>query len=156
MNTAANATTVSTAQAQNAACQLNNPVRTPASGRPIPPPIPSVALTRATPWLVLSGGSTALARLMPRGSTAMPKPCMVRPMTRTSTVGESAAIIEPNSIMFKQTIIMRRLPYMSPRRPITGLAIAPLSTAAVATHEMLPAEVCSLSGSSGSKGSDTV
>ena len=153
---AANATRVRAAQTQNTLCQLNTPVRTPASGRPMPPPIPSVALTRATPWLVFSGGSTALARLIPNGSTAMPNPCMARPMTRTSTLGESAAMIEPNSIMFSETTIMRRLPCMSPRRPITGLAIAPLSTAAVATQEMLPAEVCSSSGRMGSSGSATV
>ena len=150
------ASAVSAALNQNTACQSNHPAISPAIGRPMPPPMPSVALTSATPELVLSGGSVSLAMLIASGSTAIAKPCIARPITSTISRCVVAASTQPASRTASDTRIIRRLPCMSPRRPITGLAIAPLSTAAVATHDTLPAVVPSSSGRIGSRGSATV
>ena len=77
-------------------------------------------------------------------------------MMSTSTFGAIADTTHPINSVNRLTSTIRRLPYMSPSRPSTGLATAPVRNAAVATHDTLLTDVCSSSGRTGRSGNETV
>ena len=64
----------------------------------------------------------------------------------------TAAIRDPTVIAAAQIISIGFGPYMSPRRPNTGVATAAVSRVTVIVHEALAGLVLSSAGSSGIKG----
>jgi hypothetical protein len=86
----------------------------------------------------------------------MARPWSARPTSSNARDWASAPTSDPVASSVRLTSSMRRLPYMSPSRPTTGLATAPASRVTVATHEVALAEEPSRSGSTGSRGSTSV
>lgn len=71
---------------------------------------------------------------------------------RKGSEGAKAPTRAPSETMARVTRIIRRLPYMSAMREMTGVATAPATRVAVTIHEALPAVVPMRSGSSGTSG----
>ena len=141
---------------QNRACQSAISTITAASGRPRPPPMPSVALISAIPEPRRSGGSVSRMRLMPSGTALTATPCRARP-TRTGTRSEvTAHSTEPTTSSPSVASRTRRLPIMSPSRPAIGVATAPASSVAVITQEAVADVVESSWGSWGTSGTTSV
>ncbi len=90
--------------------------------------------------------------LMPSGITAIDTPWNVRPTIIGTSVSLSAPITDPAISSTRLSSSIRRLPYMSPSRPTTGLATAPASRVAVIAQVASDGEEFSSLGSSGTIG----
>ena len=84
---------------------------------------------------------------MPRGTTPTTAPCRARPTINPMMPGESAAITDPAIITASRTRTMRRLPYISPRRPAIGVMTAAASSVDVTTQAVSSLEAFRSSGS---------
>ena len=146
----------STADAQNRTCQSAYSAIKAAIGRPRAPPTPSEALIIATAPASFLGGSTSRITLMPSGMTPAARPCRIRPATRGITLELSAPTTEPvtNSAMLIRS--RRRLPNMSPKRPMVGTATAAASSVAVTAHAVSDAGAFRYSGRCGMIGITSV
>jgi hypothetical protein len=71
---------------------------------------------------------------MVTGNRPRPIPCKPRPITRTTKLVEIAESTHPAKTTARATSITRRFRGPSARRPIAGVAKAPVSSAAVSTH----------------------
>ena len=107
----------------------------PDSGRPSAPPMPRVALIRATAEPTFSFGSSSRMMLMAIGIIAAAKPCSERPMITVRKTPPTAAMIEPAVIATMHRSIISRLPNMSASLDMIGVATAAVSRAAVTSQE---------------------
>lgn len=148
--------TASTATTQNSTRQLLFSAMAAANGRPSAPPTPIEALMIAMDGPSFSAGTTSRNRLMPSGTTPMPRPWRARPPIIGTTDEDRAQTTEPRTSGTSETSSMRRLPYMSPSRPATGVATAAASRVAVITQEAFDAEVSNSFGSSAISGTTRV
>ena len=146
----------SAAESQNSRCQSPSWVTNALSGMPIEPPTPMVALLMAIAVSTRFGCSTSRMMAMPSGMTPLIAPCRVRPMTTSESSLVLAARTEPTTIAPSRTSTMRRLPYMSPRRPEIGAMIAAASRVEVITHALSAREAFSSTGSSAWMGTTRV
>ena len=90
----------------------------------------SVAMARPAFW----GGNWLRAIAMVTGSSPRPNPCRPRPMTRTAKPVETAEMTQPTSTAPRATSTTLRLRGPSARRPMAGVARAPVISVAVSTH----------------------
>ena len=84
--------------------------------------------------------------LMPSGTTPSDAPCSARATIRVPTSGASAPSAEPAATSPSATTSIRRLPYMSPRRPSIGAHTAPATRVAVTSHVTVDVEASSSCG----------
>ncbi|WKV15787.1 hypothetical protein LP422_23875 [Janibacter limosus] len=115
-----------------------------------------VALIRATASGTLSGSSSSRIVAIPMGTSAMPMPCRARARMRKGSEVDSPPTSAPRATIAGVTGIIRRLPYMSAMREMTGVATAPATRVAVIIHDALPAVVPMRPGRSGTRGSTIV
>src|SRR5690606_35957695 len=108
-----------------------------ASGRPSAPPIPRDELIRAMAEPRRAGGTRERNALMPRGTIPKPAPWRARPTSIGARDDDSAHRNDPTMSGIVHTNSIRRAPYMSPRRPVTGVATAPASRVTVTTQDAL-------------------
>ncbi len=144
--------TPSPAAVQNSTCQSAFSASKAAAGRPSAPPTPSDALISAVAEPSRSAGSSSRMMLIPSGMTPAARPCSARPVTIGSSVSLSAATVDPATSSTRLISSIRRLPYMSPSRPTTGVATAPASSVAVIAQVASALEVPSSEGSFGISG----
>ena len=111
--------------------------------------MPRVALTRATPVAARRAGSTVPIRLMPSGMAAVASPVTARPTISQGSVSLSAQISEPTVSAAAAKTSIRRLPWRSASRPITGTATAPTSSVEVSSHWVFGPSAAVSSGSTG-------
>ena len=92
--------------------------------------------------------------MIPNASGKIPPaaPWITRPISITASVVETADTNVPTASSTSTIIRSRALPYMSPSRPITGVAIEALRRYAVSIQLTEFSEVCSACWSSGSAG----
>jgi hypothetical protein len=93
---------------------------------------------------------------MPSGITAPDRPCRARPATIGHSELVSAHITEPMIISTAQARRTRRLPYISPSRPKTGMPTAAASSVEVTAQDAFASLVCSSDGNSGRIGTSRV
>ncbi len=129
---------------------------TPAIGIPNMPPIPNVALMRATAPLSFSGGRTSRMMLIPTGRSAVANPCNERPRISNQKLWLSAATMQPTIITARQTSIIARFPNMSASLPMRGVATAPVSNVEVTSHEAVADDTPDAVANSGSTGTTKV
>lgn len=146
----------STATTQNSTRQLVFSAIAAANGRPSAPPTPIDALMIAMDGPSSSAGTTSRSRLMPSGTTPMPRPWRPRPAIIGITEEDRAQTTEPRTSGTRETSSIRRLPYMSPSRPATGVETAAARRVAVMTQEALDAEVSKRVGSCAISGTTSV
>ena len=72
---------------------------------------------------------------MPSEITPRPMPCSTRPTIIGISVSDSADTTEPSSRQTSSAKYIRRLPNMSPRRPLIGIEIDAASRVEVSTQE---------------------
>jgi hypothetical protein len=145
-------TAPSAAAVQNSTCQSVFSTRSADAGRPSAPPTPSDALINAVAEPSRSAGSSSRMMLMPNGITPAAAPCSTRPMIIGSRLDDRAATNEPATSRTRLNSSIRRLPYMSPRRPTTGVATALASSVAVITQVVSAGSAWRSSGSWGTSG----
>lgn len=133
-------------------CQSTRSASRAAAGRPSAPPTPSDALITAVAEPSRSGGSSSRMMLMPSGMTPAAMPCRTRPTTMGPRLSLSAPTTEPTTSSARLIRSIRRLPYMSPRRPTVGVATEAASSVAVIAHAVSAAEAFSSRGSCGIRG----
>ncbi len=146
----------SPAEPKNRTCQLLCWATNAAAGMPSAPPMPSEELISAIAEPSRFGGSSSRMMLMPSGIAPIAPPWMARPITMRTSSEVSAQISEPTTSRPRATMSMRRLPNMSPSRPITGVATAPARRVAVMTQDALDVVVCSSFGRSATSGTTSV
>ncbi|MGY3682506.1 hypothetical protein ACVWXU_006129 [Streptomyces sp. TE33382] len=145
-----------TPETQNMVCQSKFSMTSAAAGRPTAAPMPSVELISATADSTRSGGSSSRRMLMPRGTTASAAPWRARPVISTPMCELTAHSTEPRTSTPSEATSTRRLPYMSPTRPSTGVNTAPVSSVTV-TSQLAAAGVAPVSsGMCGSSGTTMV
>ncbi|CAM5709823.1 hypothetical protein SCANM63S_07143 [Streptomyces canarius] len=93
---------------------------------------------------------------MDSGTTEAAAPWRARAAMSTPMSEESAHITEPTVIRASAAVSTRRLPYMSPARPRTGVRTAPESRVAVTVQETAAADAPVSRGRSGRSGTTTV
>src|SRR6266498_5125424 len=118
----------------------------PASGSPSAPPMPSIALTSAIDDPTFSRGIAVESRLMPNGMAAADTPWMPRPTMRTAMSSDSAVTNEPSARAPIAASSIRRLPNMSPSRPMIGTETAATSRVEVNSQLTFVADVSSRPG----------
>ena len=136
------------AATQNNACQSPESAIQAASGRPIAPPTPRVALIVATPVEAISGGANSRMNEMPTGMKPIARPCRARPASMGASESDSAHTVEPTSSSAALAVSTRCLPTMSAIRPATGMVTAAASNVMVMTHDAFEADVDRSPGSS--------
>jgi hypothetical protein len=94
--------------------------------------------------------------LMPSAITPSPIPCRLRPITIVTRSEESAEMMHPAATKPSRMSSTRRLPYMSPRRPLIGVEMAAASNVEMSTHCESTRDVSSSSGSRGMIGVTSV
>lgn len=99
-----------------------------------------------------SAGSSSRMMLMPSGMTPADRPCNARPTIIGARDSLSAAVTDPATSITTLTSSIRRLPYMSPSRPIIGVATAAASRVAVTAQAVSDAGAFRRLGSSGTIG----
>lgn len=145
-----------TPETQNMVCHSKFSMTRAATGRPMAAPIPSVELISATADRTRSGGSSSRRMLMPSGTTAIAAPCRARPVISTPMCELTAQSTEPTTSTASEATSTRRLPYMSPTRPRTGVKTAPVRSVTV-TSQLAAAGVAPVSsGMCGSSGTTIV
>ncbi|SEO57699.1 hypothetical protein SAMN04489732_101492 [Amycolatopsis saalfeldensis] len=100
----------SAAEPQNSTCQSVFCATTAASGRPIAPPTPSVALIREIAPLTRAAGSSSRMMLIPKGITPIAQPWSPRPATISASELVSAESTEPATSTARLASSTRRLP----------------------------------------------
>ena len=140
------------ADAQNNTCQSAFSARNAAAGKPSAPPTPSDALIKAIDEPSRSLGNSSRMMLMPSAITPDDNPCSARPTIIGNRLSASAPITEPATNAITLSSSIRRFPYMSPSRPIVGVATAAANRVAVIAHAASDAEACNRCGSSGMSG----
>ena len=107
---------------------------------------------RPMPPATRSRGNSS--RMIPKASGKMPPaaPWITRPTSITASVVESAETSVPAASSTSTIISRRSLPYMSPSRPMSGVAIDALRRYAVSTQLTEFSDVCSACWISGSAG----
>ncbi len=148
--------TASPAAPQNNTCQFTCWAMIADRGTPRAPPMPSEELISPRAEPSFSGGSSSRITLIPSGIRPVARPCSARPTTTGNSALLSAQTTEPMISSTRLTIIIRFLPYMSPRRPTIGVEIAAPSRVAVTTQAVFEAEECSSSGRSEISGTTRV
>ncbi|CUR55789.1 hypothetical protein NOCA2300021 [metagenome] len=146
--TSTSTSAASPAATQNRACQLPACTIQAASGSPIAPPTPRVALIDAVAVAAISGGVISRISEMPTGMNPMARPCIARPTSIGASELDSAQITELTSRISELPTSTRRLPNRSASRPATGIEIAAANRVMVMTQAEFAAEVCNSSGSS--------
>jgi hypothetical protein len=113
----------------------------PERGRPMPPPMPNVALSEPIATGTRSAGK--VSRMIPNASGKTPPatPWIARPRTSTSIEGASAQTIEPAANTTSTRTSIRALPKRSPSLPMSGVATDALSRKPVSTQLAVAAEV---------------
>ncbi len=145
-----------TPETQNMVCQSKFSTTRAATGRPMAAPIPSVELISATADRTRAGGSSSRRMLMPSGTTAIAAPCRARPVISTPMWELIAHRTEPTTSTPSEATSTRRLPYMSPTRPRTGVKTAPVRRVTV-TSQLAAVGVAPVSsGMCGSSGTTIV
>ena len=155
-STAATSSAPSTAAPPNSHRQLACSATMPVSGRPIAPPMPSDELISATPLPTRPSGSTSRMMLMPSGITPSEAPCSARATISVPTSGATAPSAEPTATSASATTSIRRLPYMSPRRPSIGAQTAPATRVAVTSQVTVEGDAPSSCGKRGRSGTTRV
>ena len=124
----------------------------PASTTPAPPPTPASAAMMPTAPATRSRGNSS--RMIPNdsGNTPPAAPWKIRPMSITVSDVASAETTVARQSTTSTITSSRSLPYMSPSRPISGVAIDALSRYAVSTQLTELTEVCSSRWKSGIAG----
>ncbi len=145
-----------TAAIQKSACQSACWAMNAASGSPMAPPTPRVALIRAIAEPSRSGGSSSRMMLIPSGITPIAHPWSTRPMTTGTRPADRAQTTDPITMSPRLPSSTRRLPYRSPSLPLTGLQTAAASSVDVITQDASDAEVCRRRGRSGMSGTTIV
>ena len=94
---------------------------TPASGRPMPPPMPNTALRRPMAPGTRSRGK--VSRMIPKesGKTPPATPLITRPTIITSIESARAQTVEPNAKTSSTIVRTRPLPNRSPSLPTIGV-----------------------------------
>jgi hypothetical protein len=94
------------------------------------------------------------SRMIPnaRGKIPPAAPCTTRPSSMIASEPASADTVVATHSRARTTTSNRFLPYMSPSRPIAGVAIEALSRYAVRTQLTASTEVCRACWMSGSAG----
>ena len=146
------AATPSPAANQNSACHSKCWAIAAASGKPSAPPTPSDELIMPMAEPTRSAGTLARSTLMPNGMIGMPNPCSPRPMITGSSESDRAAVNDPAVNASAQATSIGFGPYISPRRPNTGVATAAVSRVAVMAHDAFDGLVSSSLGSAGITG----
>ena len=141
---------------QNSMCQSNDSAMYAATGMPMAPPTPMVALMKATAVPRRAGRSTSRMMAMPSGITPVVSPCSPRPMIIPTIDCDSAATSEPIISATSSAKMMRRLPYISPSRPEMGVATAATSRVIVTTQVVSSRGASSSTGSSACSGTTSV
>jgi hypothetical protein len=100
---------------------------TPASTMPAPAPMPRIADIRPMPPATRSRGNSS--RMIPkaRGKMPPPAPWTTRPATSSGIEVATADISVPTPRRTRTPTSTRSLPWMSPRRPSSGVATEALS-----------------------------
>ena len=125
---------------------------TPASTRPSPPPMPKVAEIRPIEVATRSGGNSS--RMIPKasGKIAPPAPWIPRPRISTPIDPPIAHTKEPRAKMPSAMSSTFSLPYMSPKRPSSGVETLDVSRKAVSSQVAPSGEAprsCWMAGSAG-------
>ena len=136
------------ADIQNSACQSKSCATQAASGSPIAPPTPSVALMAEMAVVVMCGGVISRIRLIPTGMNPAASPWNARPTSIGISESAWAQISEPTISRAAVTMSTRCLPNMSANRPAIGIDTAAASRVEVTTQPAFAGEVCSSCGSS--------
>lgn len=156
LSTSTTSSSPSAADTQNMVCQSECSMTSAAIGSPTAAPMPSVELISATEDSTRAGGSSSRMMLMPSGTTASAAPCRARPAMSTPICELTAHSTEPSTRTPREASSTRRLPYMSPTLPRTGVQIAPVSRVTV-TSQLAVAGVAPVSwGMCGSSGTTRV
>jgi hypothetical protein len=132
-NTAAIATSARASPSQKIQCQPSRSTITPASGRPIPPPMPSVALISPIAVGTRSGGNSSRTIPNPSGNAPAATPWIARATISRAIESDTAASSVPTASTVRLASSRRRLPNMSPSLPITGVATEAVSRNALST-----------------------
>ena len=106
----------------------------PAKTTPAPPPIPSSEETRPIAPGTRSFGNSSRMIEKASGKMPPPAPCMTRPRSISQREDAIAEISVPNASISSTIISRRSFPYMSPRRPMIGVATDALRRNAVSTQ----------------------
>ncbi len=144
------------AAVQNRTCQSNCSASRAAAGRPSAPPTPREALISAVAEPSRSAGSSSRMMLMPSGMTPEANPWRARPTIIGDRLSLSAHTTEPATRSARLISSIRRLPYMSPRRPMVGVATAAASRVAVIAQAVSAAGAPRRLGNCGTSGITTV
>ncbi len=122
---------------KNSACQSACWATRDAAGSARPPPTPMDELISAMAEPRRSLGSSSRMMPMPSGMAPMAKPCSALPTSIVVMSTVKPQISEPRTMNARLVSNIRRLPYRSPRRPMMGVATAPVSSVAVITQVAL-------------------
>ena len=115
---------IRTAGSQNSQCHDRCSTIGPAATMPMPAPMPKIADSSPMVTPTRSCGSSSRTMPIDSGMIAPAAPCRARAMMRMPRVGASAASSVPTRRIDRTTIIIRRLPSMSPSRPKIGVSTA--------------------------------
>jgi len=141
---------------QNIVCQFAYCTTSVAAGIPNAAPTPRVELMIAIDGITRRGGSSSRRMLMPSGTTATAAPWNARPTISTVRFALIAQSNEPMTIEDSAISSTRRLPYMSPARPSSGVNTAPVSSVTVISQLTSDAGLWVIPGSSGRSGTTMV
>src|SRR3984957_18301305 len=119
---------------QNAARKLRTWAISPVIGYPRPAPTAAVTDREAMARPAFSGANWLRAMLMVTGRRPRPTPCNPRPTTITKKLVDRAETTHPTMTTPRATSMTRRLRGPSARRPMAGVASAPVMRAAVSNH----------------------
>ncbi len=133
-----------------------SPSASPARIMPPPLPKPIVALSTPTPVANCARGSASRTTPMDKGTSAATEPCNTRATISQGNEVAMAAMTEPATRNARAPRIMRRLPYMSPKRESSGVDTAPTSRLTVSVQLTAVKEVFSSRCSTGSNGTTAV
>jgi hypothetical protein len=152
----ANATGSEMRLIQNSQLTSKLSTTTPASGRPMPAPMPNDALSSPIPAANLGRGK--VSRITPKasGNTPPAMPWIARPAMTTPIDVASAHTTEPSAKASITPVSTRPLPNRSPSLPTIGVATEAESRNAVSTQDADAGLACVSRANSGSAGMTSV
>ena len=106
----------------------------------------------ATAERTLGAGIASRAQAIATGVRPRPRPCITRPTRKTGKPSGSAARAQPIAMMAMATRMTPRRCGPSPRRPMVGVAMAPVSSVAVRAHCAVAPETSYCAAMAGSRG----
>ena len=115
-----------------------------------------MALNIASEGASVRGGKRSRMMAMPMGMSAIPSPCIPRPIRRIGSNGAVTATIAPTIVKLTVMISMRFLPYMSAMRVMIGTLTHPVSSVSVTNHETSLREAPRISVKCGRRGMTSV